>query len=133
MKRSGLIGILLLTCVAGAVAGAAGPVWIFPMGRLCIAQEPGYAESVLGKWILQGRMKLASPEIVQCARTRNWIPANVCSELMALDSEEKLSRENLERLRVRWKPQVNGFEVASQYLWEASKAEADGRPAPACP
>jgi hypothetical protein len=132
--KNRLLGLVLLcSCVTPTLAGGAGPMWVFPVGRLCIAQEPQHAKSFLGNFILQGRMKLDSPEFTQCAKARHWIPDHICSELMSLDSEKSLSRSNLERLGAQWSDELKVLRVAGPYTADAAEAEESGRTLPSCP
>jgi hypothetical protein len=125
--------VLFFAAVPPALAGGAGPMWIFPVGRLCIAQEPRHADTFLGKFILHGRMQLAAPEFTQCAKARHWIPDHICTELMSLDSEQGLSRSNLERMGSQWSEELKVLRVAGPYTADAAEAEAAGRKLPSCP
>ena len=133
MKHRLIAIALFLACVSQANAGGAGPMWTFPVWRLCIAQEPRYGETPVGQWVLQGRLKLASPKFAQCARAKQWIPAHVCKELMSLESEQDMSRSNLERLGNKYVTELKILSVAAPYVMEASEAEVTGRELPACP
>jgi len=128
-----LFPVLLLLGTSQAVAGGAGPTWVFPVARLCVAQEPQYADTPLGQWVLQGRLKLASPQFAQCAHAKQWIPAHVCKELMSIESDEDMSRSNLEQLGAKFSPELKILEVASPYVFDAAEAEIASRELPSCP
>ena len=108
-------------------------MWIFPVGRLCVAQEPKYGDSPLGRWVVGGITKVASPEFTRCAREREWIPEDICAELMSLQPEAGLSRSNLERLGARWSAQLKVLQVAGPYVMDSAEAERQGREIPPCP
>ena len=109
-------------------------MWIFPVARLCIAQQPKYGDSLLGQsWMMRGRMTLVSPEFTRCAREREWIPEDICAELMSLQPPAGLSRSNLERLGARWSAQLKVLQVAGPYVMDAAEAEGQGREIPPCP
>lgn len=133
MKRYFLAFALLLVSVSNCFAGGAGPMWVLPVARLCVAQEARYAESFLGQWILQSRLKLPSEEFEQCAQSKHWIPDSVCAELMSLSSEKDLSRSNLERLGSKYSTQLKILEVAAPYAMDSADADAAGKKLPQCP
>jgi hypothetical protein len=122
----------LLAWAAPALPGGAGPMWVFPVARLCIAQDVRYAETLFGRWILGGRLKLASPQFTQCAREKQWIPSHICTDLMSLDAGA-LSRSNLERLGAEWSGELRVLQVAGPYVESAVDAETSGRELPSCP
>lgn len=125
--------VLLVFIASPALAGGAGPMWVFPVARLCVAQEPKYAETFLGKWISQSRLKLESEQFAQCARTKQWIPAHICTELMSLETDKDLGRSNLERLGAKFGTELRVLSTAGLYVMQASEALEAGRELPACP
>jgi len=133
MKRHLLFLSLFLGAVPACYAGGAGPMWVFPVARLCVAQDARYADSFLGQWISRSRLKLASDQFEQCARSKQWIPDAVCAELMSLQSEQDLSRSNLERLGAKYSAQLKILEVAAPYVMAASEADSAGTTLPPCP
>jgi hypothetical protein len=124
---------LLSGPVSNCYAGGAGPMWVLPVARLCVAQESHYANSFLGQWILQSRLKLPSEEFEQCARSKHWIPDSVCAELMSLNSEKDLSRSNLERLGSKYIAQLKILDVAAPYVMDSAEADATAKKLPQCP
>ncbi|WP_157281071.1 MULTISPECIES: hypothetical protein [unclassified Roseateles] len=133
MRFRSYFAALALSCAAPVLAGGAGPMWVFPVIRLCVAQDAAYADTFLGRWIAEGRLRLKSPEFTQCARKKQWIPKYICADLMARETEESLSRRNLERLGASWSEDLKVLEVAGAYVQDASEAELAERQLPACP
>ena len=132
MKR--LLPLVLLCLLApNTYADGAGPMWVLPVARLCVAQEPRFATTFLGQWIAQSRLRLDSREFEQCAVSRQWIPAHICTELMSLETEKALSRSNLERLGARYSPELKILEVAAPYVMDAAGAHDAGKALPPCP
>jgi len=108
-------------------------MWVFPVIRLCVAQDAAYADTFLGRWIAESRLRLESPEFDRCARKKEWIPKHICADLMARETEDSLSRRNLERLGASWSEELKVLEVAGPYVLDASEAHLAGRLLPACP
>lgn len=108
-------------------------MWVFPVARLCMAQNARYADTMLGKWIAQSTLKLDSRPFEACARSRQWIPDAVCGELMALESESDLARANLERLGAAHAKELDVLKVAVPYVMGAADATGSGKPLPQCP
>jgi hypothetical protein len=133
MKHRLLLWALAIGFSGPVFAGGAGPMWVFPVGRLCAAQDPRYAEALLGRLIVSGKLKLASSEFNRCARAKQWIPDHICADLMSLDPEQGLSRSNLDRLGERWSPELKVLQVAGPYVMASAQAELAGRELPPCP
>jgi hypothetical protein len=108
-------------------------LWVMPVARVCIAQDPAYGQTLLGRWVMQGRLNIKSSEFDVCARRKNWVPHPMCDELMSLDPESTLSERNLERLRMRHRSELQGLNVAGEYVTAFEKAESQGAAAPSCP
>lgn len=108
-------------------------MWIFPVARLCVAQDSRYADSILGKLVMQSRLKLDTEQFNQCARSKQWVPDTVCTELMSLNLEKDLSRSNLERLGEKYAPQLSILNVAAPYVMDAAEAHGSGKSMPQCP
>ncbi len=108
-------------------------MWIFPVARLCIGQDAGYRNTVLGQWLMQERLNFKSSEFDDCAREKKWIPRKVCDELMSLDSEEALSPRNLARLGSQYASELRVLNVAGEYFMAFEKAESAGTAVPSCP
>src|SRR5258705_11728636 len=118
---------------ANVLAEDAGPMWMFPVARLCIGQDPGYRQTVFGRWIMQGRLDFKSPEFDACVREKNWLPRKMCDELMSLDTEDALSSRNLERLRNKYASELRASSLAGEYFAAFYKADSEGSAVPSCP
>src|SRR5689334_10964814 len=114
-------------------AAADGGMWVFPIARMCIGQDPGYAQTRFGQWIMQGGFNIKSSEFDKCVREKNWLPREMCDEVMSLDSEEAFSRSNLERLYNKYARVFRAFDVAGEYFLAFDSAEAKGTALPSCP
>src|SRR5689334_137199 len=99
-----------------AAAENADQMWGLVMMRLCIGQDAGYSQTLLGRWIMQGRLAFKSPEFDRCVREKSWLPPKLCDELMSLDSEESFSEKNLGRLRNQYASQLRAASAAGEYF-----------------
>ncbi|HKU71445.1 MAG TPA: hypothetical protein VJQ51_11450 [Burkholderiales bacterium] len=133
MKRFFAISCAAVLFPANVVAEDADQMWAFVMARLCIGQDAGYRETLLGRFVMQGRLAFQSPEFDRCVRDKSWLPHKLCDEVMALDSEEAFSRKNLGRLRNQYASELRAASVAGDYLAAFDKAESQGTAVPACP
>ena len=118
---------------ASAAAENADQMWALVMARLCIGQDSAYGQTLLGRWVMQGRIGFKSPEFDRCVREKNWIPPRLCEELMSLDSEAAFSEKNLGRLRNQYAAQLREASAAGDYFVAFDKAESRGTAVPACP
>ena len=88
---------------------------------------------MLGQWVMAGRLKLASTEFEQCAKSKNWIPASICEDVMSRQDEAALSRDALEKLGTKYSTDLQVLKVATPYLMKSADAIVAGQELPACP
>ena len=125
--------IIMFVFQSRAIAGNGGPMWIFPVARLCIAQDSAYRQTVLAQFVMSGRLNFKSPVFDDCARKNNWVPRHICDEVMALESEDSLSRKNLERLGSKYAEDLRTLDIAEKYFIAFEKAESANTSLPPCP
>lgn len=111
----------------------ADQMWGLFIARLCIGQDAGYRQTLLGRWIMQGGFAFKSPEFDRCVREKNWLPRKLCDEVMSLDTEQSFTEKNLGRLRNQYAAELRAASAAGEYFVAFDKAESQGTAAPACP
>lgn len=132
MRRLLLLLVALTTPTLASAAGGA-PTWVFAVARFCIAQDPAYRRTMLGDFVMKGRLNFDSNAFDECAGKHKWVAKSFCDEVMALKSESDLSADNIERLRKKHEPELLGFERAGNYFNAFAQADAGNKPPPACP
>lgn len=135
---AGATNPFIALCVAALFSANAGAenseiLWVLPVTRLCIAQDPAYEQTFLGRWIMSGQLGFRSSEFDACARQKTWIPRAMCDEVMSLQSEDSFSEGNLGRLRRSYASTFQRLSAAGEYIEAFERANAKGVGAPSCP
>lgn len=109
-----------------------GDLWIMVVGPMCLAQNPAYANTGLGKLLLQGTevATFIQRPFAECFRKHNWASSQLCDDIMSLREDQM---KDLQPVYERHREEVQGMSVAFNYFNEFIAPKPPTFARPSCP
>ena len=132
LATSFLAVAILMPAASPSHARGEGDIWIMFVGPMCLAQNPAYANTGLGKLLLHGtdvNTYIQQP-FAECFRKRNWASRQLCDDIMSLQEEQM---KDLEPVFERHRDEIRGMSAAFAYFTESLSLSPPTFARPACP
>ncbi len=116
-----------LLCSLPASAHGFGDGWIVFIAAICAAQDPSYADTLIGKR-LQETDLFKDQATLECFRKRQWMSKSLCDDVMSINENS-----NLPQIYTRHEKELESREEAYTYLNDIDPTKIIKTPKVECP
>ena len=122
----------LVLGVSQSHARGDGDLWILVVGPMCLAQYPTYANTSLGKFLLQDTdiNTFRQGPLAECFRRHNWASGQLCNDIMSLQEEQM---KDLQPVYERHREEIRSMAAAFEYFNELVMPRPPAFADPSCP
>ena len=126
------IAVVSTSFLAGVASAANdGDLWVMLVGPMCVAQDPAYGDTSLGKFFTRGNLSAFEEQpFAKCFKEGHWASKELCDELMGHKAGDL---PNVQPIYERHRDEIRGMEAAFNYFNKYLVTDRAARSTLQCP